>query len=167
MKIRRTMQWLALGLVVPLLGGATEAVTPDAAGGSAARCTITIKAHLDPGSLGRDGASLSVGGSSRVRIKSGTWSKLGNDDSRDVNFLPDGTWTETKSDRGRTFNPGSGTGEWSGQVLLNMGCRYNRRYEFRIQRNGQHGTIVRPQYPSTSTWTRSQTIDLGNLARYF
>ncbi len=51
-----------------------------------------------------------------------------------------------------------------------MGCRYNRRYEFRIGRDDgaqTRLTVVRPQYPSTSTWTKSQTINLGNLARYF
>lgn len=156
MKIRRTMQWLALGLVVPLLGGATEVATPDAAGSSAAGCTITVKAFLKRGAFGNDYVGIGLGNDSRVRIKGGTWSRLGNDRDRWVRFNSDGTWEE----------PGRhGTGEWSGQFQLNMGCRYNRRYEFRIDRG--YGAEVHPQYPSASTWTRSQTIDLGNLAQYF
>ena len=167
MKIRRTIQWLSLVLVVPFLGGATEAATPDGAGTVPAKCTITVKARLDPGALGKEMATLVIGWgqlskSSRVRIKGGTWSKLGNQSTRHVRFNPDGTWKEFYSQR-------EGSGQWSGQVQLNMGCRYRRRYEFRITRGTQSGPTaeVRPQYPSTSGWTQEQTINLGNLARYF
>jgi len=165
--MRRVGLWLGLVLVVPALNGATDPSGPGAADGNVpASCTITVKARLDPGALGQDGVSLYMNwglqkNSSKVRIKSGTWSTLGNTgDPRLVNFKGDGTWKEFNSRR-------EGAGEWSGRVHLNMGCRYNRRYEFRVNRNGSSTAEVRPQYPSTSSWTTSQTINLGNLARYF
>ncbi len=102
--MRRVGLWLGLVLVVPTLSGATDATRPRAAdGGVAAGCTITLKARLDPGSLGAAGRAILYvkwGNSSRVRIKAGTWSALGGTgDPGFVIFHPDGTWKDPYANR--------------------------------------------------------------------
>lgn len=161
--MRRSARWFGMVLVIPLFGGAGgESSTPD---GDGAACTVTVKARRDPGTGGAGTMQLAFDvKQSKVRIKSGTWSQLGtSSDPGLVNFAEDGSWRQLYPSR-------SGTGEWSGQFQLKMGCRYNRRYEFTINRLQDRYTVantVRPQYPSASTWTTSQTVNLGSLAKYF
>ncbi len=163
--MRRPVLWLGMALAVPVLSGAGvgRSVTAPTTDSAAAGCTITVKARRNPGTGGADPISiwLNYPGASKVRIKRGTWSRLGGGrDPAVVTFAPDGTWRQSTPDR-------TGSGEWSGEFNLRMGCRYNRRYQFEMGTGIGATRYVRPQYPSSSTFTQSQTITLGNVARYF
>jgi len=53
---------------------------------------------------------------------------------------------------------------YSESCNLDMGCNSRRRYKFEIKRGGN--THIE-YFPSQQGWTRSTTINLGNLNRHF
>lgn len=109
--------------------------------GAHAGCQVTFQ--------GRNGSTSRpyqiVWPESQVRIRIGTWKKLG-------------TTGTTALNPGQTFS----------QVLpLDFGCNVDRRYRFSIvARPGSLDAYVK-YYPSPSSFTRNTVIDLGDVNRYF
>jgi len=126
---------LALSVVLSMI------LAPLWEAGAHAGCQVTFQ--------GRNGSAdhpyQIVWPESQVRIRIGTWKRLGTTGTTDLN-------------PGQTF---------SRALALDFGCNIDRRYRFSIIASpGSLAKYVK-YYPSASSFTRNTVIDLGDVNRYF
>ena len=80
--------------------------------------------------------------SSRVKVRRGLWKKLGN-------------W----------YGTARPSGTLTSSVTLDLGCSLARQY--RLYFEGRSGEDATCEYPGNGGWTDRQSIQLGDIARYF
>ena len=151
--MRFSVKTLIFAAAVFAVAGGAALWAPWEAG---AGCGITIKANYStPVKSGADVLQLRVlfgdyhasGNKSQSRIQGGAWAKLG--DAAIKTLSPGQNFTQASE--------------------LSLGCNINHQYRVIVLAFKGNTTIssAYKYYPSSSTYTTSSTIDLGDLGKLF